>query len=177
MTSFKTPGKGTELPIMQLKGKDYLMVAYRLVWFREEKPNWSIETQILESTPDFTLAKATVKDETGKIIATAHKTETKQGFADHLEKAETGSIGRALSLCGYGTQFAPDLDEGERLADAPVSRPPQVKAAQKPETKLHAAPSQPTCCGSPMSRSLYPEEKPENERPFRCRKCRKQAAA
>ena len=26
-------------------GRDYLPVAYRLVWFREERPDWGIETQ------------------------------------------------------------------------------------------------------------------------------------
>ncbi len=31
----------------------------------------------------------------------------------------TGAVGRALAYCGYGTQFAPELEEGNRLADAP----------------------------------------------------------
>ncbi len=33
----------------------------------------------------------------------------------------TGSVGRALALCGFGTQFSPELDEvsGGRFADSP----------------------------------------------------------
>jgi hypothetical protein len=43
-------------------------------------------------------------------------------FSVYIEKAETGSIGRALAMCGYGTLQAPEFDEQERLADAPVEK-------------------------------------------------------
>lgn len=120
MREFKTP-KGTTLPLLDLKGKSYLQVAHRLVWFREEKPDWSIETEIVEG-PGSCTAKATIRNSESRVVATAHKHEDKQGFADYREKAETGAIGRALALCGYGTQFAPELEEGERLADSPLVR-------------------------------------------------------
>lgn len=119
MKTFKTP-KGTELPLLDLKGKDYLLVPHRIVWFREEKPDWGIETEFLQFSDNHAVAKATIRNELGRIIAQGTKTETSQGFADFMEKAETGSIGRALALCGYGTQFTTDFEEGARLADAPV---------------------------------------------------------
>lgn len=131
MSSVKTP-KGTELPILKLKGKDYLEVKYRLVWFREEHPDWAIETTILESTEKGSMARAVIRDGGGRIVATGHKSETPQGFADHMEKSETGAIGRALALCGYGTQFTDDLDEGDRIVDAPVERPRTRIYADKP---------------------------------------------
>lgn len=128
MSSFKTP-KGTILPIMDLRGKDYLEVKYRVVWFREEKPTWAIETEYLQVTADVAIAKATIRDDQGRVIATGHKTETPQGFADFVEKAETGAIGRALALCGFGTQFCADeLDEGDRIVDAPATRPGRIVA-------------------------------------------------
>ena len=118
--TFTTP-KGTELPILNLKGKDYLEVKYRLVWFREEHPQWSIETSFVSVDEHTACARAVVKDESGRIIATSHKTESDASFPDFMEKAETGAIGRALALIGYGTQFCADeLDEGERIVDAPV---------------------------------------------------------
>lgn len=59
--------------------------------------------------------------------------ETLEGFGDFIEKAETGAIGRALALVGFGTQFCADeLDEGPRLADSPaphVHPPVPAKAA------------------------------------------------
>lgn len=128
--TYRTP-KGTDLPILSLRGKDYLEVKFRLVWFREEHPDWSIETEILSATENSAYARATIKDEQGRVIATSHKFETKQGFHDFIEKAETGSIGRALALIGFGTQFCADeLDEGDRIVDAPVEHP--VRQAARP---------------------------------------------
>lgn len=127
--TYKTKA-GVELPILALKGKDYLQVAHRIVWFREERPTWSIETSFLQLTPEVAIASATIKDEAGRVVAMGHKSETPKGFPDFIEKAETGAIGRALALCGYGTQFCADeLDEGERLADSPVV-PTRVTAVQ-----------------------------------------------
>lgn len=119
MNTVVTKG-GTTLPIQLIKGKQYLNVAYRLVWFREENPNWSIETEFISMAENSAIAKAIIKNDKGVIAATAHKHETKEGFPDFLEKAETGAIGRALALCGYGTQFTDDLDEGDRLAESPI---------------------------------------------------------
>jgi len=113
---------GTELPISNIKGKDYLEVKYRIVWFLEERPKFSIETEPVQVTTTSAFFKATVRDEAGRIAATGHKFEDKSGFPDFIEKAETGAIGRALILLGYGTQFCADeLDEGERIVDSPTS--------------------------------------------------------
>lgn len=110
-----------ELPLMNIKGKHYLQVAHRVQWFRADQPFGRIETQIISTNDNSTLAKAMIYDEKNNKISEAHKQENKQGFADHLEKAETGAIGRALGLAGYGTQFCPELDEEQRLADSPVN--------------------------------------------------------
>lgn len=129
MKNFKTP-KGTELPIIQLKGKDYLQVQHRLVWFREERPEWTIKTLGLEINLDkkYAIFRTEILDETGRLRASATGTESIAGFADYVEKAETKSTGRALGLCGFGTQFmADELDEGERLADAPVAHKEETK--------------------------------------------------
>ncbi len=101
---------------------DYLPVAPRIAWFRKDHPDWSIITKAIKSAKKAVVMKAIIKDETGKIIATARKKETESGFSDYIEKAETGAVGRALAMCGYGTLQAPEFDEGERLADAPVAR-------------------------------------------------------
>lgn len=124
MNSVQTE-KGTVLPLVNLKGKSYLMVAHRLQWLSEKYPNYTIDTELLSVNDDQTVAKATVVlyDETGKVLrrAQATKRETKKDFNDHTEKAETAAIGRALAMLGLGTQHAlSDLDEGERIVDSPV---------------------------------------------------------
>jgi hypothetical protein len=101
---------------------DYLPVAARIAWFRREHPDWSIITKAIQSANKAVVMKAIIKDATGRIIATARKKETEVGFADYIEKAETGAIGRALAMCGYGTLQAPEFDEEERLADAPLEK-------------------------------------------------------
>jgi hypothetical protein len=118
MKTFKTKA-GTELALSSIQGRDYLQVAPRLIWFREEHADWAIETEIAASGQDWALFRATIKNEQGRVLATAHKVETRQGFSDFHEKCETGAIGRALALVGYGTQFAQELDEGERIVDSP----------------------------------------------------------
>ena len=107
--------------LQDLKGRKYLPVAPRVVAFREDHPDWSIITEPMDG-----MVLATVMDQTGRIIATAHKTITKFAGGD-VEKAETGAIGRALSLCGYGTLLAFDLEEGDEIADAPATVPAKAK--------------------------------------------------
>lgn len=102
---------------------DYLPVAARIAWFRKEHPSWSIITKVVQLANKAVIMKAIIKDENGRIIATARKKETEIGFPDYIEKAETGAVGRALAMCGYGTLQAPEFDECERLADSPVEKP------------------------------------------------------
>lgn len=119
--------------MMSLKGKAYLPVAPRIVAFREEHPDWSIQTEPVEFR-DTALCRAIVLDADGRIIATSFKTVT--AFAGgSFEKAETGAIGRALSLCGYGTLAAMDHDEGDDIAEAPVTVPHPPEPVQRPPTK------------------------------------------
>ena len=93
---------------------DYLPVAPRIAWFRRDHPDWSIITRAVKSAKKAVVMKAIIKDASGRIIATARKKETETGFSDYIEKAETGAVGRALAMCGYGTLQAPEFDEGER---------------------------------------------------------------
>lgn len=124
----KSP-KGNDLPLTNLKGKDYLMVAYRIQWLNED-PNvgsFDIQTSFSQISDEQTVAhcKVILYDKEAKFLraATATKRETKKDFPDHTEKAETSAVGRALAMLGYGTQFAiSDLDEGNRLADSPLVR-------------------------------------------------------
>jgi len=137
--------------LIQLKSKqgssDYLPVQWRLVWFRSECPNGTIETEIvhldldreteeetfvwnsekkrsekvIKTAQGIAICRATVKDGKGGV-ATGTKMEKASSFSDWLEKAETGAIGRALAALGYGTQFAPELSEEHRIVDSPVER-------------------------------------------------------
>ena len=106
--------------LIDLKGKKYLQVMWRLVWFREEKPLWCIDTQMVNLTENHAVFSAKIYDENGVMKAAGYGSESVKDFRDFIEKAETKAIGRALAMLGYGTQFAPELDEGERIVDSPA---------------------------------------------------------
>lgn len=160
--------------LIQLKSKqgtqDYLPVQWRLVWFREACPDGTIETEVLHLDLDkemeeevyvwnqekkrndkvrkvakgVAIFRATVKDGKGGI-AMGTKMEKAVSFPDFLEKSETGAIGRALAALGYGTQFAPELAEHERIVDSPVSHESGQNderiSSQVPAQKNGVAPS------------------------------------
>lgn len=106
--------------LMDLKGKKYLQVMWRLMWFREDKPLWCIDTHLEQLTENHAVFSAKIYDENGIQKASGYGSESVKDFRDFIEKAETKAIGRALAMLGYGTQFAPELDEGERIVDSPV---------------------------------------------------------
>ena len=111
--------------LIKLQGnRQYLPVSARLIWFREIHPSWGIDTRpvALDVEKQYAVFEASVFDETGRLMAKGTKMEDIRGFPDYIEKAETGAIGRALAVCGFGTQFAPELDEitAERYVDTPV---------------------------------------------------------
>lgn len=107
--------------ITDLRGRSYLEVKWRLVWFRDEHPDGSIQTEVCKSEP--LIVKATILDK-NQVIATGHGSANSNGkqavwTGREVEKAETAAIGRALAHAGYGTQFSGE-DEGDDLADSPV---------------------------------------------------------
>jgi uncharacterized protein (DUF3820 family) len=108
--------------LMDLKGKAYLQVMWRLVWFRDEHPLWNIDTKMEHYDPqgNHAIFSAKIYDENGMQKSAGYGSESIKDFKDFIEKAETKAIGRALAMLGYGTQFAPELDEGERIVDSPV---------------------------------------------------------
>jgi hypothetical protein len=163
-------------------GQQYLPVAARLVWFREDHPDWSIETHPLHLDIEggCVVFQAVVKDAQGRVIATASKMETRDDFADFVEKAETGAIGRALAMCGYGTQFAPELSEGDletgRIAYADSPQPLRGDEAGRAERAAEPPPEAMVCaeCGRALRKPQYDLSMAKFHRPL-CPTCQRRA--
>jgi len=127
----------------------YLPVQGRILWFHGEVSRYKIDTEMLHldwnaefegekwgkdetgKAKKFAIkakgvavfkAVVTIYSEAGEVLiqVPGHKSEKAVDFGDFLEKAETGAVGRALALAGYGTKFAIELDEGPRIVDSPV---------------------------------------------------------
>lgn len=110
--------------LIDLRGKKYLPVNMRLVWFREDYPGGSIQTEVMNYDP--LVVRASVYNNEGALLATGHGSANIQQGAKvvwsgrEIEKAETAAIGRALGHAGFGTQFDNDDDDLDNLADSPV---------------------------------------------------------
>lgn len=101
---------------------DYLEVKWRMVWFRDENKQGTktvIRDKIIDPQNRFAYFELEVTDSKGNVEAGVGS-ETGEDFEDYIEKAYTKAYGRALAALGYGTQFAPELEEGENIVDSPV---------------------------------------------------------
>ena len=119
--------------LMNLKGRDYLNVQSRLLWFIRDqraliaaglaREPYVVRTELVELDREAGWAhfKTVTRDVLGNE-SVMYGSESAKDFPDYIEKASTKSLGRALLALGYGTAFAPEMDEGDRVVDAPVER-------------------------------------------------------
>ena len=117
--------------LIKVSGNDYLPVAARIMWFRADHPDGRIDTEHLASNDKWAHYRATasyphvVDGSVEWALGSGHGqgfvNTTAQGHKFH-ERGETVAIGRALATLGYGTSFCDDFNEGEDIADAPVTR-------------------------------------------------------
>lgn len=97
--------------VISIHGREYQTVAYRVQNFREANPLWALVTDIVSRDAECVVMRATISDETGRLLATGHaeeyRTASQINRTSALENAETSAIGRALAALGYGgTEFA-----------------------------------------------------------------------
>lgn len=114
---------------------EYLPVKERLVWFVSEQrqlmaaglatTTYCIRPHLVEhdAVNGHATFECTIRDVLGNE-ATDYGSESRADWGDYLEKASTKATGRALAALGYGTSFATELDEEERIVDSPVERKP-----------------------------------------------------
>lgn len=125
-------------------GRAYLPVQARVLWFRRDHPDWGIVTTAVEinlmpdgNSPPYAVFQSQIFNAEGRLMATGTKMEDARGFGDFVEKAETGSVGRALALCGYGTLFAQELgvllsgQEPDAAGASPVPAPALPSAGNR----------------------------------------------
>lgn len=97
--------------IVNIHGKEYQTVALRVTNFRKEYPSYTLETSLIDRDEKTVVMKASISDDTGRLIATGFAEENR-GFGNinktsALENCETSAIGRALAAFGFcGTEYA-----------------------------------------------------------------------
>lgn len=95
---------------IDIKGKKYVLVSDRVLFFNEQYPDGSITTELI-TAPDAqtVIIKATIRPDTStenNQVFTAYSQATwGEGYINKtsaLENAETSAVGRALAFMGIG---------------------------------------------------------------------------
>ena len=93
-----------------IKGKDYVEVNQRLLYFRNEPTfaGWSIESELIDLQPDRCCIRAVIRDAEGRIRATGHahedRTSSMINKTSYVENCETSAFGRCLAALGIGIE-------------------------------------------------------------------------
>ena len=110
---------------INIKGKEYVPVNERLKEFRSNPSftGYSIDTQLVEFTPEYCVFVAKIADESGRIVSSGYAAEERNASninkTSYVENCETSSIGRALGMLGIGIDTAVcSADELKNAIDA-----------------------------------------------------------
>jgi len=99
-----------KLKTINIKGKEYVEVHERLRHFRIHYADHSLTSEVIEKTEDTILILATIKDSTGRALASGLAEETKGSSfinkTSYVENAETSAWGRCLGNFGIGIDTA-----------------------------------------------------------------------
>ena len=131
---------------IKLQGKEYLEVAQRIIWLRQEHPDAQIVTAVQEHdrAEGYALIFCTITIPSTGGIGTGWGSASRKDLrgpvaSAYLEKAETRAKGRACADLGYGT-LAALQEDGDTLADAPTPPRPREQppeARNRPQATQH----------------------------------------
>lgn len=99
---------------VNIKGKEYVEVNERVKHFREEYPDWCIETEMLSNDGGVCVFKATIKDENGVAKAVGHAYEKESSsFINKTSYIENCVPTSSQILTRGGWKYYYQLKEGE----------------------------------------------------------------
>lgn len=103
--------------------KQYIPVHERILYFRENYPEYSLSTEIIK-LDDVAIFKAIIRNPNEIIVATGHAYERENSSfinkTSYIENCETSAIGRALGNFGIGVDTT--LASFEEVANATLNQ-------------------------------------------------------
>tara|TARA_Y100001973_G_C5205664_1_gene341351 strand:+ start:1478 stop:2026 length:549 start_codon:yes stop_codon:yes gene_type:complete len=125
----------TQLKTIKIKGKEYVEVNERLMYFREHYPNYSLTSEVIEKTDNSILILASIMDEQGRVVANGLAEEEKGSTfinkTSYVENCETSAWGRCLANFGIGLKTS--IASAEEVQNA-ISNQDKV-SSKTPEKK------------------------------------------
>ena len=139
---------------VNIHGEEYRVVASRLKQFQEERPHWTIDTNVTYPNENLVLVRAQIIDDRGEIKAVGHAEEDRRmgniNQSSAVENAETSAVGRALAFLdhNYAGGF---IRSAEEMSNATLQQ--ELRKEWKYFTKSHGSrPKMPRISGSHQSR-------------------------
>lgn len=110
---------------IDFKGKKYVLVSDRVLYFNENYPDGSIMTELISKPEDdMVVVKATVKPNEKQTFMGYSQATWGEGYINKtsaLENAETSAVGRALAFMGIGViESIASADEINKAQSQPV---------------------------------------------------------
>jgi len=101
--------------IVMIHGREYQTVALRVRKFREQHPDWSLTSEIIQRDDMIVVMRSSIADPAGRVLATGHAEEVRSASqineTSALENCETSAHGRALAALGFGGSEFASADE------------------------------------------------------------------
>ena len=130
-----------KLKTVNIKGKEYVEVTERLIYFRKNFPNYSLTSEVLDKTDNSILIMARIMNEAGQIISCGIAEEIKGSTfinkTSYVENCETSAWGRALANFGIGLDTS--VASAEEVSNAIANSGVSSKTPKKPLLKMGTA--------------------------------------
>jgi len=131
---------------IDIKGKQYVQVHERILYFRANFEEWSLTSDLVDNSDGSCIFKAYIHDGTGTLRATGYARE-KDGDSyinktSYIENCETSAWGRALANLGIGIETSvASADEVQNAVirqenPAPQAKPKEAATEKKPSLKI-----------------------------------------
>ena len=129
----------TKLKTINIKGKEYVEVNERLIYFRKNFPNYSLTTEIVEKTDQSITILASILNEEGRVLANGLAEEFKGSTfinkTSYVENCETSAWGRALGNLGIGLETSVASADEMQNAIANQDKPKTKVSSKTPPKK------------------------------------------
>ena len=120
ITKEKLAAVNKSLQTVNIKGKQYAMVAQRVQAFRDLIPHGTIDTIITDMNEEYVAIQAKIYDEDDHLLASGTAEEkagsTTINQTSYVENCETSAVGRALGFLGIGSEA--NMASAEEVATA-----------------------------------------------------------